>query len=440
MEKVTVFETVHDHAAGIDIGAAKIFVSPDGQEVESFDTFTSGYYQCAEYLQQKGIKEVAMEATGVYWMALYAMLESCGIKVCLVNPKETKQVKGRKTDVKDCRWIQKLFSAGILRQSFVPEGKYMEVRQLVRERLDIIEMGSVYVNKMQKCLELMNIKLKEVISQIHGSSGIKMIEAIIAGNRDKDYLLSLCDKRIILNKGEAVLKALEGNYNATYLFMLKQNLQMWQKHQQQVELIDGEVEKLLSELCETKEPIEVTSKGKPIRHHAPKIKNLHAMIILLFGVDVSSISGINDYTLLRLLGETGVDMSRFPNVKHFISWCGLSPKHHDSGKRKKTVKGVSCNRAGQIFKECAQSLINSKYVAIGSFMRKLRGRKDSAVAIKAGARKLAEAYYNTLTKGVAYVEQGTKKYEEQIQKKEKASLYRLAKKHNMQLIDNQAAA
>lgn len=440
MQKVTVFQTVHQHAAGIDIGAAKIFVSPDGLEVESFDTFTSGYYQCVEYLQQKDIKEVAMEATGVYRMALYALLESCGIKVCLVNPKETRQVKGRKTDVKDCRWIQKLFSAGILRQSFVPEGKYMEVRQLVRERLDVIEMGSVYVNKMQKCMELMNIKLKEVISQIHGSSGIKMIEAIIAGNRDKAYLLSLCDKRIVAKKGEAVLKALEANYNDTYLFMLKQNLQMWQKHQQQVVLIDAQIENLLLELCKTKEAIEVSSKAKPVRHHAPKIKDLHAMIILLFGVNVSSISGINDYTLLRLLGETGADMSRFPNKKHFVCWCGLSPKHHDSGKRKKKVKGICCNRAGQIFKESAQSLLNSKYVAIGSFMRKLRGRKDSAIAIKAGARKLAEAYYDALTKGTAYIEQGTKKYEEQIKDKEKAVLYKLAKKHNMQLVDNQAAA
>lgn len=180
MQRVTVFKTVHENAAGIDVGAAKIFVSVDGAEVKSFDTFTSGYYECAEYLQQKGNTEVAMEATGVYWMALYAMLESCGIKVCLVNPKETKQVKGRKTDVADCRWIQKLFSAGLLRQSFIPEGKYMEVRQLVRERLDIIDMGSVYVNKMQKCLELMDIKLKEVISQVHGTSGIKMIKQLLA--------------------------------------------------------------------------------------------------------------------------------------------------------------------------------------------------------------------------------------------------------------------
>src|SRR5438477_12011624 len=193
MKKVTVFEKVHEHAAGIDIGTAQVFVSPDGLEVASFSTFTSGYYECVEYLQQKGIKEAAMEATGVYWMSLYCMLESCGIKVCLVNPKETRQVKGRKTDVKDCQWMQKLFSSGILRRSFIPEAKYMEVRQLVRERMVIIEMSSAFVNKMQKCLELMNIKLKEVISQIHGASGMKMIKAILSGNRDKNYLLSLCD-------------------------------------------------------------------------------------------------------------------------------------------------------------------------------------------------------------------------------------------------------
>ena len=207
MAKVTVFETVYEHAAGIDIGAAKIFVSPDGIEVRSFNTFTSGYYECVEYLQGKQIQQVAMEATGIYWMSLYAMLESCGLKVCLVNPRETKQIKGRKTDVQDCRWIQKLFSAGILRSSFVPEGKYMELRHLVRERLDIIDMGSTYVNKMQKCLELMNIKLTEVISQIHGVSGIRMIKAIIEGNRDKEYLLSLCDTRIKKKKSELILAA-----------------------------------------------------------------------------------------------------------------------------------------------------------------------------------------------------------------------------------------
>lgn len=440
MSKVTVFQTVHEDAAGIDMGSFKIFVSPDGIEVRSFDTFSSDYYQCVEYLQQKGIKQVAMEATGVYWIALYSMLEGCGIKVCLVNPRETRQIKGRKTDVQDCRWIQRLFSAGILRESFIPQGKYMEVRQLVRERLDIIEMGSVYVNKMQKCLELMNIKLKEVISQIHGASGIKIIQAIIAGNRDKEYLLSLCDPRIIKKKGELVLNALEGNYNDTYLFMLSQNMQMWQRHQDQLLLIDKEIEKLLADLCKEKPAVKVNSKAKPIRHHAPEIKGLHQMMVCIYGMNVSSISGINDYTLLRLMGETGSNMSRFPSIKHFVSWCGLSPKKNQSGRMNKRVKGISCNKAGQIFKEVAQGLLTSKYIAIGSFMRKLKARKDSGIAIKAGARKLAEAYYNALTKGIDYVEQGTKKYEEQLKQREKATLYRLAKKHNMQLSEKQKAA
>jgi transposase len=342
--------------------------------------------------------------------------------------------------VRDCRWIQRLFSAGILRQSFIPEGRYMEVRQLVRERLDVIEMGSVYVNKMQKCLELMNIKLKEVISQVHGASGIKMIQAIIAGNRDKEYLLSLCDKRIINKKGKLIVKALEGNYNDTYLFMLKQNMEMWQEHQQQLLLIDKEIEKLLAELCKGRQEVKVKSKAKPIRHHAPEINGLHQMMVRMYGVNVTSVSGINDYTLLRLMGETGINMGRFPNIKHFVSWCGLSPKNNDSGKMKKRVKGISSNKTGQIFKEIAQGLLNSKYIAIGSFMRKLKARKDAAIAIKAGARKLAEAYYNALTKGIDYVEQGTKQYEEQLKQREKATLYRLAKKHNMQVSEKQAAA
>src|SRR3954447_20088913 len=427
MKKVVVFQTVHPHAAGIDIGAEKIFVSPDGCEVVNFDTFTSGYYQCVEYLQQKGVTNVAMEATGVYWMALYAMLESCGFKVCLVNPKETKQVKGRKTDVKDCQWIQKLFSAGILRQSFIPQQQYMEIRQLVRERMDIIEMGSTYVNKMQKSLELMNIKLTEAISQIHGVSGIKMIKAIIEGNRDKAYLLSLCDTRILKHKEEAVLKALEGNYNDTYIFLLEQNLKLWEMHQQQITVIDKRISQLLEQMSHDKVVPATGGKSKTVRHHAPKIEGLHQMLISLYGVDATRVSGINDYTLLRLVGETGVDMTRFATSKQFVSWCGLSPKHHQTGKTSKRVKGTRCNKTGQIFKEIAQSLINSKHIAIGSFIRRLRARKDAAIAIKAGARKLAIAYYDTLTKGRDYVEQGIKKYEEQIAKREKATLHKLAK-------------
>ncbi len=295
MAKTVNFDEVHERSAGIDIGAQKIFVSPDGQEVQSFDTFTSGYYSCIEYLQSKDIKNVAMEATGVYWMALYSMLEICGMKVCLVNPKETKQPKGRKTDVADCRWIQRLFSAGILRSSFIPEGIMMELRFLVRDRLDFVEMGSIYVNKMQKYLELMNIKLKEVISQIHGASGIRMIKAIIEGERNAQKLLLLSDDRIIKNKEEAVLKALEGNYNDTYIFMLAQNMKMWETHQNQLLVIDKQIEELLKKLCIGKQPVAAIGKTKRTRHHEPKVKDLHQKLMQIYGVNLSSISGFNDY-------------------------------------------------------------------------------------------------------------------------------------------------
>jgi len=440
MQKVITFEQVNYSAAGIDIGSEKFFVSVDGQQVENFETYTSDYYRCISYLKQHCIERVAMEATGVYWISLYSLLEQNGIKVCLVNPRETRSRKGHKTDVQDCRWIQRLFSAGLLKESFIPQGLLFEIRYLVRERMDIIEMGSTYVNKMQRCLELMNIKLTSVISQIHGKSGLRMIRAILEGERNPGALLLLCDERIINKKANRVLQALEGNYNNTYLFMLKQNLKLWEDHQQQITDIDGCIEQLLLSLTRDKKvDDEKVGRAKKIRHHQPQIKNLHEMMVKLFGVNVSSVSGINDYTLLRLVGETGADMNRFPSVKHFISWCGLAPGHYQSGKFRKN-KRMPCSKTGQIFKELAQGLENSKTIAIGSFIRKLKAKRNAPVAYKAGARKIAEAYYNALTKGTDYVEHGIKKYEEQLRQRERAILKKLAKKHNMQILEKEEAA
>lgn len=440
MQKVITFDQVNDHAAGIDIGSEKFFVSVDGVLVENFQTYTSDYHRCIGYLKQHGTQKVAMEATGVYWIGLYSLLEQSGIKVCLVNPRETRSRKGHKTDVQDCRWIQRLFSAGLLKESFIPEGLLFEIRYLVRERMDIIEMGSTYVNKMQRCLELMNIKLTSVISQIHGKSGLRMIRAILEGEKNPGALLLLCDERIINKKADGVLQALEGNYNDTYLFMLKQNLMLWENHQKQISGIDSRIEELLIQLTGNKKIQEdKIGKAKKIRHHPPQINNLHEMMVKLFGVNVSSVSGINDYTLLRLVGETGTDMSRFPSVKHFVSWCGLAPGHYQSGKYNRT-KRMPCSKTGQIFKEIAQGLENSKTIAIGSFIRKLKAKRNAPIAYKAGGRKLAEAYYNALTRGIDYVEQGVKKYEEQLLKKERATIKRLAKKHNLQILEKERVA
>lgn len=431
---MTQFPTVNQHSAGIDIGAEKIFVSVDGITVKNFLTFTSDYQKCIEYLKQCRIQRVAMEATGVYWIAFHEMLEHSGMDVCLVNPKEVSQVKGRKSDVSDCQWIQKLFSAGLIRQSYVPKGKLKELRLMVRERLDMIEMGSNYVNKMQRALELMNIKLKNVIAQIQGASGLRMIKAILNGERNANQLLALCDERIIKNKSEEVLKALEGNYNTTYLYMLQSSLQMWELHEQALLEIDKKIEELLDELNQDSSHFEDITPAKTIRHHKPHIKNLHQKMLDMYGVNATSLSGLNDYSLLRLVGETGPELSRFPTVKHFVSWCQLSPRHKQTGKLKKSIRIRTRSQAGQIFLESATSLLNSKHIAIGAFMRRIRSKKGSCIAIKAGARKLAEAYYNLITKGIEYIEQGIITYQNKLKEREQKLLMKLAAKHNLSLV------
>jgi transposase len=434
MEKVITFEEIHANVAGIDIGSREIFVSIDGKQVVTFKTFTSDYHSCCKYLKEKCIVSVAMEATGMYWMSLYAMLEQYGIKVCLVHPREVQQVKGRKTDVKDSQWIQKLYSAGLLRESVVAEGDLKELRLLIRERLDLIEMGSTYVNKMQKYLELMNIKLRNVISQIHGVSGIRIIKSILSGERDPEKLVLLCHESIQKNKREDVIKSLDGNYNESYLALLQENLRLWEEHQESIKNIEKLIGKLLQKMNENNTHIEVRSPNKPARHHNPDIKELHTTMVQMYGgVNLTTIAGINDSTMLRLLGEVGNDLSRFPTKKHFISWVGLSPKNKQSGKMKKRLK-CPANKAGLIFRQSAQSLSISKDKAIGVFINRLKSRKGAKVAIKAGARKIAEAFYDALTKGIDYVEQGAIKYKEQLKQRELHLLNKLAKKYNYNIV------
>jgi hypothetical protein len=308
---------------------------------------------------------------------------------------------------------------------------------LVRERLDLIEMGSTYVNKMQKYLELMNIKLRNVISQIHGVSGLRMIKAIIAGERDPEELLALCHETIKTKKREDVIKALEGNYHQTYITLLAENLRLWEQHQQSIRRIEQQIQQLLDDMNKDNKHIEVNSPAKPARHHNPAIPDLHkTMVQMNGGVNLATIAGINDCTMLRLLGEIGNDMSRFTTKKHFVSWVGLSPKNKQSGKMKKRVKCNSSNNAGLIFRQSAQSLLSSKHNAIGVFMKRLRGRKGSKVAVKAGARKVAEAFYDALTKGIDYVEQGTAKYIELLRQKELKLMNVLAKRYNYVMLEN----
>jgi transposase len=432
-------EKIHQKSAGIDIGSEEIFIALEGESVKSFGTFTESYYQAITYLKSFGITTVAMEATGVYWLSLYDMLEKAGIEVYLVNPNETKNVPGRKTDVQDCQWIQQLHSYGLLRKSYIPESDVRILRSYVRLRSDHIQMASTHVQHMQQGLTLMNIKVQQVISQIQGKSGLRIIEAILSGERDPHKLCMLCDSQILKKKKEDVIKSLEGNYTEEHLFKLQHAYDCYTFYKHKIDECDQKIEELLNKMTAGKNPPEKKGKIKQIRHHKPNVDRLHdKMVMMNEGKDLTVLPGITDYTLMKLHAEIGFDLSCWPSEKHFVSWLGLAPGKNDSGKSSKRSKKRTNTKAGQIFRETAQSLIKSKHIALGSFGRRIRARKGPSIAIKATARKLAVMFYNIHTKGLDYVEQGVKKYEEQYREQMIKFIMKKANELNLQLSLNQA--
>ena len=429
---------IRENAAGIDIGAKKVFVYVEAQDVKSFYTFTEDFELLAQYLLKHKVQTVAMEATGVYWAILYDILEEAGIDTWLVDGRQTKQVPGRKTDVKDCQWIQELHSHGLLNRCFVVKDLVKELRSYHRLREDHLRSCVMHINHMQKALTEMNVRIKEVLSQIHGASGMKMIEAILQGERDKNFLLSMCDRRIIKNKKTEILKALNGRYTKVGLFALQQAYDGYSFYQTKISECDNKIERIIHKMGNAGKDKNLPAKRKPIRHNKPNVKDLGSNLIDIFnGKDATVISGITDYTWMQLLSETGTDLSRWPTEKKFTSWLGLAPGQHRSGKMRRTKRKQGRPKAGQIFRQIAQGLLNSKTIAIGAFGRRLRSRKGPAIAIKAMARKLAELYWRVMVKGVDYAEHGIKKYEMQLVAQKQKSVERLAKELNLQLVNLQ---
>lgn len=433
-----------ENAARIDIGAKKIFVSVEGDQVQSFDTFTEDFYLARDYLLIKGIKTVAMEATGIYWIILYEILESAGLDVWLVDGKQTKQVPGRKTDVKDCQWIQQLHTFGLLNRCFVPNEQVKEIRSYNRMREDHIRSASMHVNHMQKALTEMNIRLKEVLSQVHGASGLSIIKAILGGERNSENLLRLCHKTVRDKKGDLVLKALEGHYTEAGLFALLQAYQGYIFYQEQISECDKKVQKVMEESSrynqdkDAQEEINPIKGRKPIRHNKPQVDNLGGHLIKIFaGKDATNLPGITDYTWLQLYAETGNDLEKWSTEKHFTSWLGLAPGQHSSGKMKKNRNKKYRPKAGQIFRQIAQSLIESKKIALGAFGRRLKAKRGPGIAIKSTARKLAVLYWRLMVKGLDYTEKGIKNYEEKVNLQKEKWLMKAANEMGYQLTVNQ---
>ena len=426
----------------IDIGQEKIFVACSGEEtVRSFATFSADLELAAEYLLARGITRVAMEATGVYWIPLHDLLESRGIKVTVFHGAHARNLPGRKSDVQDCQWHGMLHSHGLLVSCFIPPEEIRQLRCYYRLRDDHLGIATEHIQHMQRALDLMNVRLHVVISQLHGVSGLRVIRAILAGERDPVALSALCDGQILQKKRAEVIKSLRGQWQEHHLFALRQALESYEFCLRQMAACDREIEALLQRVTQDRPPQAPPpgQKVKVVRHNAPQIEGLHRLLITLSGgPDATQLPGISPLGFLKLLGEIGTDLSAWKSAKHFTSWLGLSPGSSQSGKRRKRVPRKK-TVAGQIFREAGLSIARSKHLALGAAYRRLKAAKGSPIAIVAIARKLAVLYYHLFTKGLAYVEEGVRRYEERYRQQTLRYLEKKAKAFGFALTPTTAA-
>ncbi len=432
---------INAKAAGIDVGSESLHVSIGGEKPQVFGTVTSQLAALRDWLLSQGVSTVALEATGVYWLCLYEVLESAGLSVLVVNGKHVRNLPGRKTDIADCQWLATLHAHGLLRSGFVPTAGIRRMQDYLRLRADHITLAASHVQHMQKALERMNIKLHDAISSLTGVSGLAVIRAILAGEREPQVLLRLCAEQIRRTKAQRVLESLRGTWKAEHLFALRQALEGWEFYQERIRQCDEAIAAVLREQSESlpaPPPPADPPSNRPARKvagaNAPHIAGLHDMLLRLCGgKDATRLPAITDYSLLELIGEVGVDLERWPSEKHFTAWLGLAPGSKQSGKR----RGHSSrrrNRAGRIFCMVARSLARSVDKALGGFYRRLRARRGGLIANQALARKLAALFWRVMVHGVAYVERGLADYEQKVLRSEQALLKKLARKHGLSLI------
>lgn len=392
---------VNAHAAGIDVGSTSHFVCVAQDNVKEFSVFTSDLHEIALHLQEHGVKTIAMESTGFYWKPLFVMLQSYGFEVYLVNARHLKNVKGHKTDVVDAKWLQFLHSIGLLTNSFQPDVFTHQLRTYVRHRKSLIEDASKYITKMNKTLVLMNIQLKAVLRDITGSSGLRVIEAILKGERDAKKLESLVSD-LCQSDRKDIEKALKGDFRPEYLFELQDCYDLYNYYWAKIDKIDKEIERLLVINTKDSEKKNIPGKRKDPSKNDPKIDVLSYAYRMSDGVDLSQIPGVNVGTVLTVMSETSFDLSIFPSAKHFASWLGLSPNRKITGGKvfsSKTRKQTS--PLAKILREAANAAGNSK-TRLGDFFRRLAYRKGRLVAIIATARKIAVIIYNMLKNKSSY--------------------------------------
>ena len=415
----SLLERLNPNAAGIDCGSDTHYVAVPADRaptpVRAFQTFTADLHRLADWLTACGVTTVAMESTGVYWIPLYEILEGRGVDVVLVNARHVKNVPGRKTDVVDCQWIQELHSVGLLRGSFLPTAAIAALRAYLRHRETLVQSAATHVQRMQKALVQMNLQLPIVISDITGVTGLRILRDIIGGQTDPQALAQHRDHRCQASAAE-ITAALTGHYRPEHVFVLQQNLELFDAYQHQLAACDTAIEAhvltLAAHAPTPASPVPAARTRKTPRNNEPRFE-IRTPLHQLTGVDLTQIDAIGPYSALRLLSEIGTDMSRWPTEKHFTSWLTLAPRNKISGGRLLSSKTQpSANRAAVILRMAAMNLGRTD-TALGAFYRRLAYRVGKAKAITATARKLAILVYRTLRDGLAYQDPGAAAYDAQ---------------------------
>jgi transposase len=431
---------LNPNAAGVDIGATEIYIAVPGdrdlQPVRCFSTFTEDLHAAADWLKACHIETVAMESTGVFWIPLFQILEARGFTVFLVNAHHVKNVPGRKSDVSDCQWLQYLHSVGLLRGSFRPEQAVCTVRSILRHRDSLVQMASSHVQHMQKALDQMNLQLHHVISDITGVTGVAILEAMLAGERNPHTLAALRDRRIKAS-ADTIIKSLVGDYRREHLFTLGQSLEAFRHYQELIAACDREIAQYLEGFESKVDPPSgprSQSEGEPKAKDSEPRFDLQTHLHRIFGVDLTKIPGINVLTTQTLLAEIGPDFSRFPSGPELTSWLGLCPDNRVSGGRVLSVKTRKVkNRAATALRMAAQSLYRSQSY-LGHYFRRMRAKLGAPKAITAAAHKLARIVYHMVTTRQAYDETICAQNEVQNRQRLEARLRKQARELGLQVV------
>jgi len=435
---------INEAAAGIDIGATfhVVAVGEDRceQPVRSFPTFTADLRALADWLSEAGIQTVAMESTGVYWIPVYEILEARGFEVLLVNARDAKNVPGRKSDINDAQWLQQLHQYGLLRASFRPREVLVRLRVILRHRERMVEYAASHIQHMQKALMQMNVQLHHVVTDITGVTGLRIVRAICAGERDPAILAQFRDSRC-KSSTDVIRAALTGHYRSEQVFALRQALELYDVYQAKIEECDRELETALSQINRDRSVAEepLTKRRDAGGRNEPHFDVRMALYTLL-GRDLTQIHGLGAYTVLRLVGECGDDMTKWRTSKHFASWLCLAPGNKVSGGKLLSSKTRrSSNRAATLLRIAAVN-VGRTQTALGAFYRRLAARAGKAKAVTATARKLAVLFYNAIRFGRDYLDPGADYYEERYRGRVIRNLHRRAAQLGLLLTEAPATA